>query len=85
VSLFNAAAAAEEQGNLEAAIELYRQTLNYADIFPAAPRAQFAVGRLWEAQQNKEAAIEAYRGLIDKWPAETVWTGLANSRIIALQ
>jgi tetratricopeptide (TPR) repeat protein len=85
VALFNAAVAAEERGNLENAIELYRQTIDYADIFPAAARALFSVGRLWEAQQKKEAAIEAYQELIDKWPGETAWTSLANSRIIALR
>jgi tetratricopeptide (TPR) repeat protein len=85
VALFNAAAAAEEQGNIPGAIALYGEAAGYADIFPSAPRAQFALGRLQEAQNNREAAIEAYRTLIDKWPAETVWTNLANSRIIALR
>jgi tetratricopeptide (TPR) repeat protein len=85
VALFNAAVAAEEQGNLENAIDLYRQTIDYADMFPAAARALFSVGRLWEARQDKDAAISAYQELIDKWPGETAWTSLANSRIIALR
>jgi tetratricopeptide (TPR) repeat protein len=85
VAWFNAAVAAEEQGNLENAIDLYRRTIDYADMFPAAARALFSVGRLWEARQDKEAAISAYQELIDKWPDETAWTSLANSRIIALR
>jgi TolA-binding protein len=77
--------AAEEQGSLEEAIRLYGETVNYADSFPSAPRAQFSIGRLREALDDQEAAIEAYRVVIDRWPAETVWTGLANSRIITLR
>jgi tetratricopeptide (TPR) repeat protein len=84
VSLFNAAVAAEEGGDTEAAIAHYTETLVYADSFPQAARAQFAIGRLQEERRNREAAIEAYRALIAKWPAETIWINLANSRIIAL-
>jgi tetratricopeptide (TPR) repeat protein len=84
VSLFNAAVAAEEGGDTEGAISHYTETLVYADSFPQAARAQFAIGRLQEEQQNREAAVEAYRELIAKWPAETIWINLANSRIIVL-
>jgi tetratricopeptide (TPR) repeat protein len=84
VSLFNAAVAAEEGGDTAGAIAHYTETLVYADSFPQAARAQFAIGRLREEQQDREAAIEAYRALIEKWPTETTWINLANSRIIAL-
>ena len=84
VFLFNAAAAAEEYGNLDKAIEYYRQTISSAADFPAAPRAQFSIGRLLEAQADKEGALAAYRELIEKWPSETIWTNFANSRILAL-
>jgi tetratricopeptide (TPR) repeat protein len=84
VSLFNAAVAAEEAGNIEDAIAHYTEALVYADVFPQAAKAQFSIGRLREEQQNKEAAIEAYRAVIEKWPTETTWINLANSRIIAL-
>ncbi|MDR1950543.1 MAG: tetratricopeptide repeat protein [Spirochaetaceae bacterium] len=84
VAFFNAAAAAEEQGNIEGAVTHYNESLNYAADFPQAPRAQFAIGRLREEQQNRDAALEAYRVVAEKWPAETVWTNLANSRIISL-
>jgi tetratricopeptide (TPR) repeat protein len=83
VSLYNAATAAEEQGNIEGAIGLYRESVSYGD-FPAAPRAQLNIGRLEEERRNKEAALEAYRIVIEKWPYATVWTNLANNRIIAL-
>jgi tetratricopeptide (TPR) repeat protein len=83
VSLYNAAVAAEEQGNIEGAISLYRESISYGD-FPAAPRAQLNIGRLEEERRNKDAAREAYRTVIEKWPYATVWTNLANNRIIAL-
>jgi tetratricopeptide (TPR) repeat protein len=82
---FNAAAAAEEQGNLTGAVGFYTQCVSRSALFPAAARAQFAIGRLQEAQNDKAAALEAYRGVITGWPADTVWTNLAHSRIILLE
>jgi tetratricopeptide (TPR) repeat protein len=84
VSLFNAAVAAEEQGNIPRAIELYTQSVALADVFPAASRAQFSIGRLQEEQHNKDAALEAYRQLVNKWPQDIAWTNWAQSRIIML-
>ena len=85
IAYFNAAVAAEEQGKNAEAIELYNQAIAHPAVFPAAPRAQFAVGRLKESLQDREAALEAYRAVIALWPSDTVWTGLAHSRIIALE
>jgi tetratricopeptide (TPR) repeat protein len=85
VAYFNAAAAAEEQGNIDGAIEFYTQCAAFSDIFPAAARAQFAIGRLKEAQNDKAAAVEAYQRVISGWPADGVWTNLARSRIILLE
>jgi tetratricopeptide (TPR) repeat protein len=85
VAYFNAAAAAEEQGNFAAAAELYTQAVAQSSVFPAASRAQFAVGRMREALENREAALEAYRGVVAGWPSDTVWTNLAWSRIIFLE
>jgi tetratricopeptide (TPR) repeat protein len=85
VSYFNAAAAAEEQENFAGAVELYTRAVAQSGIFPAAARAQFAIGRLQEALENRQAALEAYRGLVAGWPADAVWTNLAWSRIIFLE
>jgi tetratricopeptide (TPR) repeat protein len=82
---FNAAAAAEERGNITGALEFYTQCTARSALFPAAARAQFAIGRLEETQNDKAAALEAYRGLISGWPSDTVWTNLAQSRIIILE
>jgi tetratricopeptide (TPR) repeat protein len=84
VSWFNAAVAAEEAGDIEKAIAHYSAALGFADSFPGAPKAQFAIGRLEEGRGNHEAALEAYRALIEDWPLDTVWANLANTRIIAL-
>jgi predicted negative regulator of RcsB-dependent stress response len=85
VSLFNAAVAAEEQGKNADAIDLYAQSASHPVAFPAAPHAQFAIGRLNEALNNRTEAIEAYRLLLAKWPNVSVWASLAHSRIIALE
>jgi tetratricopeptide (TPR) repeat protein len=83
LAYFNAGAAAEEQGKTETAIEYYTSSL--ATDFPGAARAQFAIGRLQEALNDTEAAIEAYRTIISQWPHEGVWISLAHSRIIDLE
>ena len=80
---FNAGTAAEEQGKTEQAIEYYTKSLS--PDFPAAPRAQFSIGRLRENQDNNAAAIEAYRAVISGWSRDLVWPSLARSRIIALE
>jgi tetratricopeptide (TPR) repeat protein len=84
-AFFNAGAAAEEQGKNAEAVDYYTRCVAQAGVFPAAPRAQFAIGRLQEALDNKSAALEAYRGLITGWPNDAVWTNLAQSRIIILE
>jgi tetratricopeptide (TPR) repeat protein len=83
VSLFNAGRAAEEQGNIDKAIEYFT---GCADIsFPAAARALFTVGRLEEERNNTGAAVETYRLVISRFPDDNVWSNLAQSRIIYLQ
>jgi tetratricopeptide (TPR) repeat protein len=85
LALFNAGAAAEEQGKTSEAIEYYTSSLASTAEFPGAPRAQFAVGRLQESLGDTAAAIEAYRAVISRWSYDQVWTSLAHSRIIALE
>jgi len=82
---FNAAAAAEEQGKMTEAIGYYGNSLAAPAVFPEAPRAQFSIGRLREALNEDENAIEAYRAVISGWPYDKTWTNLARSRIIALE
>ncbi|MCL2440317.1 MAG: tetratricopeptide repeat protein [Treponema sp.] len=85
IAFFNAAAAAEEQGNIEQAIDLLKQCLSLKVEFPAAPRAQFSVGRLYEQLGDFPQALEAYREVMINWPEIPVWHQLARSRIIAIE
>jgi tetratricopeptide (TPR) repeat protein len=85
VALFNAAAAAEEQGNLEQAIELLEKCIAHKFEFAAAPRAQFSIGRLQETLGNYKSAVEAYREVLIKWPEMPVWQNLARSRIAVIE
>jgi len=84
VSLFNAAAAAEEQGKLEESIDYYRRSLTFAGIYPAAARTRFNIGRICETRNDKTGAVESYRELIEKNP-DSNWAKLAQSRLIFLE
>jgi tetratricopeptide (TPR) repeat protein len=84
VCLYNAAVAAEAAGDTDSALSSYQKSLGFTD-FPAAAHAQFSIGRLEETKGDSGAAIAAYRAVIEKWPADTAWTNLAYSRIIALE
>jgi tetratricopeptide (TPR) repeat protein len=85
IALFNAAAAAEEQGKNEQALEYYEKSLEIKTAFPAAVQAQFSVGRLRESRGDNKGAVEAYRALISGWSYDTIWANLAHSRIAALE
>ncbi|MDR2518269.1 MAG: tetratricopeptide repeat protein [Spirochaetaceae bacterium] len=82
VFFFNAAVAAEEQGKVQEAIDLYAKA--QSGLFPQASRAQFQIGRLEEGRGSRDAALQAYREVINKWPKDAVWANLAQSRIITL-
>jgi len=82
ISIYNAAVAAEEQKNIQGAIDLFTRSMNYENSFAA--RSQFSIGRLEESRNNKSGALEAYRILVSKWPSDPVWANLAQSRIVVL-
>ena len=84
VSFYNAAVAAEERGDIETAIAHYRSALEHGNVFPSAVRAQFSIGRLEESRNRTDAAIEAYRNVLNNWPNDPLWPNLAQSRILAL-
>jgi len=85
IALYQAAAVSEEQEKYEEAIDLYRQCISHKFDFPAAPRAQLAIGRLYEKIEDFPAAAEAYREVLIKWPDIDVLQNLARSRIIAIE
>ena len=84
ISFFNAAVAAEEQGNIQGAIDHYARAVAFGDVFHFAARAQFSIGRLEEQRNNREAALAAYRILLARWPNDPVWPNLAQNRMILL-
>jgi tetratricopeptide (TPR) repeat protein len=84
ICIFNAGVAAEEQGNIEPAVDYYKRSLGFGKNFPSAAKAQFSVGRLEEERKNMEAALEAYRALLANWPNDPVWSNLAQNRILLL-
>lgn len=85
IAWFNAGIAAEQQEKPQQAIDHYAKSLSATAGFAAAPRAQFAIGRLRETLNEKDAAIAAYRAVIAGWPYDSAWTNLARSRIIMLE
>jgi tetratricopeptide (TPR) repeat protein len=86
-AFFNAAAAAENQGRIEEAIELLEKCVTYKFDFPAAPRAQFSIGRLNEQLGNIPEAVAAYRAILsnEQWSKIETWANLAQSRIITIE
>ena len=84
VSIYNAAVAAEEQGNIAAAIAHYTRVLELSEFFPSPARAQFAIGRLEEGRGSRDAALNAYNNVLRSWPDDPLWANLAQSRIAAL-
>jgi len=86
-AFFNAAAAAENQGKINEAIELLEKSVTYKFDFPAAPRAQFNIGRLNEQLGNIPSAVAAYRAILanEQWAKIEAWANLAQSRIIAIE
>ena len=79
-----AAVAAENAGDPERALELHRRIVDdHGDENPEVPRALFSIGRILEQQDEVADAAEAYRQLVDDYPASS-WTNLARNRIITL-
>lgn len=84
VSLMNAAAAWEEAGETEKAVELYKRVANdLLDTYPDVPRALFSLGRIHESLSRFDEALDAYNSCLDRFP-ESSWTKLAKNRIIHL-
>ncbi|GMO34800.1 MAG: hypothetical protein Ta2F_10940 [Termitinemataceae bacterium] len=85
VALFNAGVAAEEQNNADAAIDHYKKASAYDD-FPQAAHAQFSIARiLKEDKSDTEASLAAYRELLEKWPSDTAWANLAQTKILEIE
>lgn len=84
IALLRAAIALESAERYEAALAVHRRIVtDFADTSADAPRAMFAIGRLSERLNRLAEAAQAYRQLIENYPASS-WTSLARTRIITL-
>jgi tetratricopeptide (TPR) repeat protein len=84
-ALANAAAAAEEMGEPEKALEYLRRIAEGEGGAPTAekPRALFNLGRLSEQLEEPREALRYYNQLVDEHPGGS-WTNLGRNRIIWL-
>ena len=79
---FNAAVSAEEMGNADDALNLYKSAFETPD-FLLAPHAGFSYARLLDSKGDMKAAQEAYQKVIDLYPQDS-WADLSQSRLIDL-
>jgi len=85
IALELAAVAAEEAGNIDAALEHYILiTKDYKKDNPAAPHAFFNVGRIKETKGDYKGAVEAYDQLISSF-GDSEWAMLGKNRVIYLK
>jgi len=85
VALMNAAAMKEQNGDLQAAFDLFEKVVTqYKTVSPDIPEALFNLGRLSEGLGNKEKAQEYYSRISDEYSSSS-WNNLAKSRIIAIK
>lgn len=82
IALFNAAAAAEEAGDIDRARQHLQQLVDQ-HATAEVPRALFTLGRLAEADSDPDQALNYYNRLVQNH-AGSNWTNLARNRIIAL-
>ena len=84
ISLFNAAVAYEQAGDLEQGITTYRDlSERYPKSF-VVPHALFAMGRLYESGEDYQSAFEVYDRMEDEFPLSN-WTKMGRNRIIDLK
>lgn len=85
IALELAAVAAEEAGNIDAALEHYILiTKDYKKDNPAAPHAFFNVGRIKETKGDYKGAVEVYDQLISSF-GDSEWAMLGKNRVIYLK
>jgi outer membrane protein assembly factor BamD len=63
--------ALESQGNLSAALKVFRQIVKSSELTAAAPKAQLHIGHILERQQNYTGAFKAYTDYTAKYPRGT--------------
>jgi len=84
IARMNAAAAYEENGNIDKAVETLITITTTEGDFPEMSRVIFSLGRLNEEKKDFTKAAEYYNKLIEDYAASS-WTKLARDRIILLK
>jgi len=98
IAWFNLGLAQTVLGRLNDAMQSYRNAIivdpeiedeaivdlvNALDLFPEEPSVHFALASLYEAEGNKEGAVEQFSTYVER-ATDTDFIGLANSRLMAL-
>ena len=85
LSLMNGAAAYENAGNKDKALEFYNKVWdNYGKNAGESPKALFNIARIYEEKGDKELAKATYQQLIDEFGTTGEYAKLASSRVIVL-
>ena len=85
VALMNAAVTSEKVEKIDRSIELYQRVVDsYKDTFQGVPRALLNIGRLYESQNNMNAAVIAYEQLAADFDGSE-WSKLARTRLIQIE
>jgi hypothetical protein len=72
----------ETVGNLDEAIELYRQVVSAAaEARHAAAQAQFRLGLCFQKQGKLDEAAAAFQAVVDQFPQEAVWVAEAKKHL----
>ena len=83
LALYNAAIAAEEAGNMGAAISRLQEVVEAYTHTPLPARALFGEGRIRELTGEFDAARDAYQQLEETYPASD-WATMARNRLLSL-
>ncbi|MGN0906337.1 MAG: tol-pal system YbgF family protein [Bullifex sp.] len=85
LSLMNGAAAYENAGNRDKALEFYNKVWdNYGKNAGESPKALFNIARIYEEKGDKELAKATYQQLIDEFGTTGEYAKLAASRVVVL-
>lgn len=79
---YNMGACSEELGKLSDAAEYYKKAADDKE-FVLKSHAMFSLGRVYEALNDKDKALETYNALVNESPDDT-WAKLAKTRVLAL-
>lgn len=85
VARLNEGLSYEMAGDMTSAIDSLQTVVDrYSQSSPEAAHALFAIGRIYESEENVELATAVYQQLVSEYPASE-WTKLARSRLASIE